>query len=93
MGKLACVAPEVRDRLAVRFGSEVLAWCDELSALVDELAARWELALVGSGGGRRRLTCHRSECAWARRAVLPGEQLSVGELADVRSARTDFRAL
>lgn len=51
MRELACVAPEVRDRFVVRFGSEVLGWCDELPALVGELAARWDLELVAAGGG------------------------------------------
>ena len=49
--ELACVAPEVRDRLVVRFGAEVLGWCDELPALVSELAARWNLDPVAAGGG------------------------------------------
>jgi streptomycin 6-kinase len=49
--ELACITPEVRDRLVVRFGAEVLAWCDELPALVSELAARWNLDLVAAGGG------------------------------------------
>lgn len=51
MKELLCVAPEVRDRLIVRFGADVLAWCDELPALVEELAARWNLELVAAGGG------------------------------------------
>ncbi|MGK9463588.1 aminoglycoside phosphotransferase family protein [Streptomyces sp. G6] len=51
MTELLRVAPEVRDRLVVRFGAEVLAWCDELPALVDELADRWDLELVAAGGG------------------------------------------
>ncbi|MGW4985646.1 aminoglycoside phosphotransferase family protein [Streptomyces mirabilis] len=49
--ELACVAPEVRDRLVVRFGADVLGWCDELPALVGELADRWNLDLVAAGGG------------------------------------------
>ncbi|MEU2714369.1 aminoglycoside phosphotransferase family protein [Streptomyces sp. NPDC007205] len=49
--ELARVAPEVRDRLVVRFGAEVLAWCDELPVLVGELAARWDLHPVAAGGG------------------------------------------
>ncbi|MFG2193668.1 aminoglycoside phosphotransferase family protein [Streptomyces sp. NPDC048639] len=49
--ELACVAPEVRDRLVVRFGAEVLAWCEELPALAGELAARWSLEPVAAGGG------------------------------------------
>ncbi|MDX3073421.1 aminoglycoside phosphotransferase family protein [Streptomyces sp. NPDC088354] len=51
MGSHAVVTPEVRDRLAVRFGDGVRAWCDELPGLVAELAARWHLEVVGSGGG------------------------------------------
>ncbi|UXY23910.1 aminoglycoside phosphotransferase family protein [Streptomyces cynarae] len=49
--ELACVAPDVRERLVVRFGAEVLDWCDALPALVGELAARWSLEVVATGGG------------------------------------------
>ncbi|WP_409469759.1 hypothetical protein [Streptomyces sp. HC307] len=42
-------------------------------------------------GDKWKNTCHRSRHAWSRRAVLPGEQLSVGELADGWSARMDFQ--
>jgi streptomycin 6-kinase len=45
------VAPRVRDQLVVRFGPEVLSWCDELPALVEQFADRWNLDLVGAGGG------------------------------------------
>jgi streptomycin 6-kinase len=48
---MAYVTPEVRARLVVRFGPEVLAWCDGLPALVSELAARWDLDIVEAGGG------------------------------------------
>ncbi|MFF2128337.1 aminoglycoside phosphotransferase family protein [Streptomyces olivochromogenes] len=41
----------MRDRLVVRFGADVLGWCDELPALVGELADRWNLDLVAAGGG------------------------------------------
>ncbi|WP_406146378.1 aminoglycoside phosphotransferase family protein [Streptomyces sp. NBC_01012] len=51
MTDVARVAPEVRNRLVVRFGAEVLDWCDELPALVTELAARWNLTPVTTGGG------------------------------------------
>ncbi|MEV6166101.1 aminoglycoside phosphotransferase family protein [Streptomyces sp. NPDC052052] len=51
MRELACVAPEVRDRLVVRFGADVLGWCDELPALVHELVSRWNLDPVAAGGG------------------------------------------
>ncbi|MEV6533709.1 aminoglycoside phosphotransferase family protein [Streptomyces sp. NPDC051639] len=49
--ELTCVAPEVRERLVVRFGVGVLAWCDELPALVSRLAARWNLDPDTAGGG------------------------------------------
>ncbi|MFF6998860.1 hypothetical protein ACFY93_28430 [Streptomyces sp. NPDC008313] len=42
-------------------------------------------------GDKTKDSCHRSKYAWSRRAVLPGEQLSVGELADSWSARMDFQ--
>ncbi|MEU8029354.1 aminoglycoside phosphotransferase family protein [Streptomyces sp. NPDC049099] len=51
MRDLVHVTPDVRDRLVVRFGPEVLAWCDELPALVGELTARWGLDVVTAGGG------------------------------------------
>ncbi|MEU5716198.1 aminoglycoside phosphotransferase family protein [Streptomyces sp. NPDC020403] len=54
--ELVCVPPEARDRLVVRFGAGVLGWCDELPALVHELAERWRLDLVAaSGGGTSRV--------------------------------------
>jgi hypothetical protein len=46
---------------------------------------------AGVSGDKWKNTCHRSRHAWSRRAVLPGEQLSVGELADSWSARMDFQ--
>ncbi|MDN3297597.1 GDSL-type esterase/lipase family protein [Streptomyces ficellus] len=42
-------------------------------------------------GDKTKNTCHRSRHAWPRRAVLPGEALSVGELADPWSPRMDFQ--
>ncbi|GGW13771.1 hypothetical protein GCM10018980_15610 [Streptomyces capoamus] len=41
-------------------------------------------------GDKVRDDCHRSKYAWTRRAVLPGEQLSTGELDDNWSARMDY---
>ncbi|MFF7145845.1 aminoglycoside phosphotransferase family protein [Streptomyces nodosus] len=77
MRELVCVAPEVRDRLVVRFGAEVLAWCDELPALVDELAARWNLELVAAGGGgtSRVFRCFKRDTgtsAWLKLTPEPG---------------------
>jgi streptomycin 6-kinase len=61
--ELACVAPEVRERLVVRFGADVHTWCDELPTLVSELAARWSLELVAAGGGgtSRVFRCFRRD--------------------------------
>ncbi|QDI73483.1 aminoglycoside phosphotransferase [Streptomyces calvus] len=51
MDGVAFVPPEVRNRLVVRFGPDVLGWCDQLPALVDQLAARWNLTVLAGGGG------------------------------------------
>jgi streptomycin 6-kinase len=60
---LTLVGPEVRDRLVVRFGPEVLGWCDVLPVVVGRLVARWDLELVGAGGGgtSRVFRCVRRE--------------------------------
>ncbi|MFF1470763.1 aminoglycoside phosphotransferase family protein [Streptomyces mirabilis] len=61
--ELTLVGPEVRDRFVVRFGPDVLGWCDELPVVVGRLAARWDLELVGAGGGgtSRVFRCLRRE--------------------------------
>ncbi|MER6443107.1 aminoglycoside phosphotransferase family protein [Streptomyces sp. NPDC001185] len=51
MRELTRVAPEVRERLVVRFGADVLAWLDALPSLVSRLAALWSLDPVTAGGG------------------------------------------
>jgi streptomycin 6-kinase len=51
LSDLVVVGPEVRERFVVRFGSAVLGWCDELPARVGRLVDRWDLELVGAGGG------------------------------------------
>jgi streptomycin 6-kinase len=55
----------------------VLAWCDELPALVNELAARWDLALVAAGGGgtSRVFRCFKRDTgtsAWLKLTPDPG---------------------
>ncbi|MFJ8363486.1 aminoglycoside phosphotransferase family protein [Streptomyces sp. NPDC093984] len=60
----------------MRFGAEVLAWCDELPALVGELAARWGLDLVATGGGgtSRVFRCLRRDTgtsAWLKLTPRP----------------------
>ncbi|GCD46547.1 aminoglycoside phosphotransferase family protein [Streptomyces paromomycinus] len=76
MRKVADVAPEVRDRLAVRFGDEVRAWCDTLPELVGNLTARWRLELVeANGGGTSRVfRCLRRDTgtsAWLKLTPEP----------------------
>lgn len=41
----------IRDRFVLRFGPEVVAWCDALPDLVREFAARWGLDPVDTHGG------------------------------------------
>lgn len=50
-GKAVFVTEEERERLLLRFGSEVLSWCEGLPDLVEVLAGRWDLEVTGSGGG------------------------------------------
>lgn len=55
----------------------MLAWCDELPALVDELAARWDLELVAAGGGgtSRVFRCFKRDTgtsAWLKLTPEPG---------------------
>lgn len=74
--ELAEVAPEVRDRLAVRFGDTVRAWCDALPEPVDTLTARWRLKLVeANGGGTSRVfRCLRRDTgtsAWLKLTPEP----------------------
>ncbi|MFE5207774.1 aminoglycoside phosphotransferase family protein [Streptomyces sp. NPDC056600] len=50
------VPQAARDRLTVRFGPGVAAWCDALPSLVDGLCERWGLLPVESlGGGTSRV--------------------------------------
>lgn len=86
MGDLVTVAPEVRDRFVVRFGPEVLAWCDELPTLVGELADRWHLDLVAAGGGgtSRVFRCLRqSDSVWLK---LTPDPLVAAEEAEALTA-------
>ncbi|MGW0607217.1 aminoglycoside phosphotransferase family protein [Streptomyces sp. NPDC002640] len=59
----AVVDAAARDRLVVRFGPEVVAWCDALPGLVGELAGRWRLRVLDArGGGTSRVfRCRRRD--------------------------------
>lgn len=91
MRELARVAPEVRDRLVVRFGTDVLGWCDELPTLVHELAVRWELDLVASGGGgtSRVFRCLQRDTGASVWLKLTPEPLIAREEAEALRAWAD----
>lgn len=77
MRELLRVAPEVRDRFVVRFGNDVLAWCDQLPTLVRALADRWGLEPVAAGGGgtSRVFRCLRRDTGtvvWLKLTPEPG---------------------
>ncbi|MFF3275082.1 aminoglycoside phosphotransferase family protein [Streptomyces chrestomyceticus] len=82
--ELTEVAPEVRQRLVIRFGDAVRAWCDALPELVGTLTARWRLELVeANGGGTSRVfRCLRratGTSAWLK--LIPEPALAREEAA------------
>ncbi|WP_329560414.1 aminoglycoside phosphotransferase family protein [Kitasatospora sp. NBC_01266] len=82
MDESAFVAPEVRKRLAVRFGPEALDWCDRLPALVDQLTARWNLNVLEAGGGgtSRVFRCaQRADGATAWLKLTPDPEIAAAE--------------
>lgn len=91
MRELARVAPEVRDRLVVRFGADVLGWCNGLPTLVSELAARWNLDPVAvSGGGTSRVfRCLRRDSGDAVWLKLTPEPSIAREEAEALRAWAD----
>ncbi|MEU9321710.1 aminoglycoside phosphotransferase family protein [Streptomyces sp. NPDC048295] len=95
MSELACVAPEVRDRLVVRFGADVLGWCDELTTLVHELAARWNLDLVEAGGGgtSRVFRCLQRDTGTSVWLKLTPEPLIAREEAEALRTWADMPSL
>ncbi|MFK8846061.1 aminoglycoside phosphotransferase family protein [Streptomyces sp. Ac-502] len=88
MRELARVAPEVRDRLVVRFGEKVRAWCESLPGLVGALTARWRLDLVeADGGGTSRVfRCRRRDTGTSAWLKLTPEPAIAREEAEALSA-------
>ncbi|MEU7188030.1 aminoglycoside phosphotransferase family protein [Streptomyces sp. NPDC045369] len=86
--ELAHVAPEVRDRLVVRFGEKVRAWCDALPDLVGALTARWrlELAEANGGGTSRVFRCRRRDTGTSAWLKLTPEPALAREEAEALSA-------
>jgi streptomycin 6-kinase len=89
--ELTRVAPEIRDRLVVRFGADVLGWCDALPTLVRELAARWNLDLVAAGGGgtSRVFRCLQRDTGASVWLKLTPEPLIAREEAEALRAWAD----
>ncbi|MFE7311512.1 aminoglycoside phosphotransferase family protein [Streptomyces sp. NPDC057555] len=82
----------MRDRLVVRFGADVLGWCDELPALVGELADRWNLDLVATGGGgtSRVFRCLQRDSGASVWLKLTPEPLIAREEAEALRAWADM---
>lgn len=91
MRELACVAPEIRDRFVVRFGADVLGWCDALPTLVHELAARWNVDPVAAGGGgtSRVFRCLRRDTGASVWLKLTPDTLIAREEAEALRAWAD----
>ncbi|MEW2489889.1 aminoglycoside phosphotransferase family protein [Streptomyces sp. NPDC048411] len=82
----------MRDRLVVRFGADVLGWCDELPALVGELADRWNLDLVATAGGgtSRVFRCLQRDSGASVWLKLTPEPLIAREEAEALRAWADM---
>ncbi|WP_329034828.1 aminoglycoside phosphotransferase family protein [Streptomyces sp. NBC_00178] len=78
------VTPEVRERLAVRFGPEAHAWCDRLPTLVERLSDRWGLDVheAGGGGTSRVFRCTRREDGTLVRLKLTPDPVVAAEEAE-----------
>ncbi|MEV0263822.1 aminoglycoside phosphotransferase family protein [Streptomyces sp. NPDC050617] len=87
MEESALITPQARSRLVVRFGSGVAAWCDRLPELVDQLAARWNLAVLGAGGGgtSRVFRCTRQGGGTAWLKLTPDLEIAAAEAEALRA--------
>ncbi|MFI8003058.1 aminoglycoside phosphotransferase family protein [Streptomyces sp. NPDC086010] len=82
------VTPEIRERLAVRFGPRAHAWCDRLPALVERLSDRWGLDVheAGGGGTSRVFRCTRREDGTLLRLKLTPDPVIAAEEAEALAA-------
>ncbi|MEO3783937.1 aminoglycoside phosphotransferase family protein [Actinocorallia sp. B10E7] len=87
-GEAVFVSPGERERLVVRFGPEVLSWCEELPALVKALTDRWGLEVIGSGGGgtSRVFRCMRRDGRAPVWLKLTPDPVIAGEEAEALQA-------
>jgi len=69
-----------RARLLDRFGPSVELWCDELPALVERLAKRWGLTVVGARPGNtgRTLICESADGMRVLK-LTPDQEIAAGE--------------
>ncbi|WP_106401848.1 aminoglycoside phosphotransferase family protein [Actinocorallia populi] len=81
------VPAEARERLSVRFGPGVLAWCEALPVLVGEFAARWGLELSGADGGgtSRVFRCRREDGSQVWLKLTPDPVIAREEAEALRS--------
>ncbi|MGY6653058.1 aminoglycoside phosphotransferase family protein [Amycolatopsis sp. TRM77291] len=78
---------EARARLVRRFGEDVATWCDELPALVERLAARWGLTVVGAEPGNtgRTLICTGDDGLKKVLKLTPDHTIAESEAAALRA--------
>ncbi|WP_410646863.1 aminoglycoside phosphotransferase family protein [Amycolatopsis sp. cmx-4-54] len=78
---------EARARLVARFGEDVAAWCDELPALVERLAARWGLTVVDAKPGNtgRTLICRGDDGLTKVLKLTPDHTIAASEAAALRA--------
>ncbi|KFU82514.1 streptomycin 6-kinase [Amycolatopsis lurida] len=78
---------EARARLVQRFGEDVAAWCDELPALVERLAARWGLTVVDAKPGNtgRTLICEGDDGLTKVLKLTPDHTIAASEAAALRA--------
>ncbi|MGV9264053.1 aminoglycoside phosphotransferase family protein [Kitasatospora sp. NPDC003701] len=86
-GDLVAVPARVRERLTVRFGPAVEAWCTALPALVDDLARRWGLTVRAAGGGgtSRVFRCERGDGATVWLKLTPDPEVAAQEATALRA--------
>ncbi|MFE7749630.1 aminoglycoside phosphotransferase family protein [Streptomyces sp. NPDC057428] len=89
------VVPEVRERLVVRFGPDVLGWCDRLPTLVDRLSERWGLQVreAGGGGTSRVFRCTRHQDGSVVRLKLTPDPVIAAEEAEALEAWAGTRSV
>jgi len=84
----SAVAEDTRRRLRTRFGVPAEAWWERLPAVLDQLAARWELSIgdpVGRGNTSLVVRCQSASRGPAILKLAPDGTLAAAEAAALRS--------